>query len=110
MPAGIKSIFRYLPKSRHNRKIIKAQLETIRTLRNRVFHHEHIVHWTDLDQQHLLILDFLRWVNPELLNLAEYMDRFSEVRSNGLLPWLQDLETHWKELVSIDANTNKTKD
>lgn len=98
LPAGIKTVFPHLPKSQHNRKDIKAKLETIRTLRNRVFHHERIVHWTDLDAQHKLILDVLSWINPELLHLAEYQDRFSQVRTDGLVPWLQNLDKHWLEM------------
>lgn len=98
MPQAIKSVFPYMPKSLHSRKRIKASLETIRTLRNRVFHHERIVHWRDLDDQHNLLQDIIGWINPELLHLADYLDRYRETRSNGLDPWLAHLDSHWTEL------------
>lgn len=103
MPTGIRTVFPFLPKSQHNRKYIKAKLETIRTLRNRVFHHERIVHWRDLDSQHQIILDVISWINPELLHLAEHVDTYRHTRSKGLDPWLQSLDAHWNDLLSLEA-------
>jgi hypothetical protein len=105
MPSGIKTVFPYLPKSQHNRKDIKAKLETIRTLRNRVFHHERIVHWKDLDVQHQEILDVISWINPELLHLAEHLDTYALTRSSGLDPWLLSLDAHWEDFLSHAANS-----
>jgi hypothetical protein len=108
MPGGIKTVFPYLPKSQHNRKDIKAKLETIRTLRNRVFHHERIVHWKNLDSQHQVILDVLSWINPELLHLAEYLDTFVSIRSAGLGPWLHRLDDHWNDLLLSEIHSKDT--
>lgn len=94
LPKGIKGVFPHLPKSQHNRKDLKAKLEEIRTLRNRVFHHERIVHWTDLDAKHALILETIGWINPDLVDLARDLDRFAAVRSEGLGPWLGKLDAH----------------
>jgi len=95
LPKGIKGVFPYLPKSQHNRKDLKAKLEEIRTLRNRVFHHERIVHWGDLGAKHALILQTIGWINPDLEDLARDLDRFAEVRNEGLGPWLGKLDDHW---------------
>jgi hypothetical protein len=95
LPSGIRNVFPKLEKSRHNRKDLKRTLEEIRTLRNRVFHHERIVHWTDLEQKHIAILEVIGWVSPELLEMACALDRFSTIRREGLNPWIGKICTHW---------------
>jgi hypothetical protein len=67
----------------------------IRDLRNRVFHHERIIHWRDLDAQHLRILEVISWISPELSELAHVLDRFVAVRSTGLKPWQSKLQRQW---------------
>jgi hypothetical protein len=101
LPAGIKAVFPRMPKSLHSRKGIKRDLEAIRTLRNRVFHHERIVHFTDLDAQHTRILDVVGWIRPEVLELARALDRFSIIRREGLTPWLAKLAHHWPHATPV---------
>jgi len=100
LPKGIKTTFPHMPKTRPNRKAIKADLDKIRTLRNRIFHHERIIHWKDLDQQHQLILDFLGWINPDLAELTSIIDTFTTVHQNGIQPYLQRLDTHISQLTT----------
>ena len=88
LPSGIKAVFAHMPKSLHKRKVRTKDLEDIRGLRNRVFHHERIVHWRDLDAQHDLILNVIGWINPELQKVTATMDRFQTVRAAGLTPFL----------------------
>lgn len=95
LPGGIKRVFPFLPKSLHKRKDRKADLESIRLLRNRVFHHERIIHWTDLDAKHQLILDVLSWIHPELRQMAMVFDRYTEVRAAGLTPWIGRIRARW---------------
>lgn len=95
LPVGIRYVFPRLPKSQHNRKDLKRTLEEIRLLRNRVFHHERIVHWTDLDGRHRSILDVIGWVSPELFDMAVALDRFSGIRRDGLEPWVDKIRRHW---------------
>jgi hypothetical protein len=90
-PVGIKSVFPYMPKSLHSRKGIKATLEDIRGLRNRVFHHERIIHWTDLDKKHRAIIDVIGWTSRELQEAALALDRFVATRTLGLPPWIDAL-------------------
>lgn len=94
LPRGIKGVFPYLPKSLHNRKDRKNDLEHIRNLRNRVFHHERLLHWRDLDQQHALLLRLIGWLNPTLHELAFRLDRFTLIRQAGLGPWRAILDPH----------------
>lgn len=98
LPAGIRYLFPHLPKSRHNRKGLKRTLEEIRLLRNRVFHHERIVHWTDLESRHHDILEVIGWISPHLHELATALDRFSGIRSAGLKPWLEKIQTNWAHI------------
>ena len=67
----------------------------IRDLRNRVFHHERILHWTDLDARHQEILEIISWISPELHDLVKSLDRFASIRNDGLNPWIVKLQTHW---------------
>ena len=75
-------------------KIDKRWLE-IRDLRNRVFHHERILHWKDLDARHQAILQIIAWMSPELRDLADALDRFTSIRRAGLKPWIDKLQNHW---------------
>ena len=88
LPAGIKGVFPHLPKSQHHIKDRRADLEKIRQLRNRVFHHERIIHWKDLDSRHQQILDVLGWINPSLQHMVQAVDRFADLRHAGLKPWI----------------------
>jgi hypothetical protein len=95
MPTGIRYIFPRLPKSLHNRKGLKRKLEEIRLLRNRVFHHERIVHWIDLESRHAAIVEVIGWISPELYEMARALDRFSDARRAGLGPWVKKIKEHW---------------
>jgi hypothetical protein len=69
----------------------------VRDLRNRVFHHERIIHWNDLNARHQAILEIIAWMSPELNDLAVVLDRFSVIKSAGLAPWLTKLQHHWPQ-------------
>lgn len=90
-----KNAFPHAPREERDLAKLDARWERIRALRNRVFHHERIVHFTDLDAQHILILDVIGWIRPELRQLADALDRFATVRREGLHPWLAKLGHHW---------------
>jgi len=95
LPRGIKATFPHMPKTLHNRKRIKADLDKIRKLRNRVFHHERIIHWKDLPRQPQLILDFLGWLNPDLAEMAGLVDNFGAIYTSGIQPYLDKLDNHF---------------
>lgn len=88
LPKHIKGIFPHLEKSRHKPKQIKRDLDAIRILRNRIFHHERIIHWKDLDAKHDLILDVIHWSSPQLHTLAKTLDTYPECSTRGYDPFL----------------------
>lgn len=79
---------------RYMAKLDKQWLK-IRDLRNRVFHHERILHWRDLDARHQAMLELIAWMSPELCDLARSLDRFILIRKEGLKPWIEKLQNHW---------------
>jgi Abi-like protein len=98
-----KNAFPYAPASeKYQAKLDKRWLE-IRDLRNRVFHHERILHWKDLDARHQDILEIIAWMSPELRELAVTLDRFRAVRRSGLNPWLEKLDRHWSDSSAAPA-------
>jgi hypothetical protein len=108
LPSGIKEVFPRLPKSLHNRKGLKRTLETIRMLRNRVFHHERIIHWSDITEQHASIVEVISWITPELHEMALALDRFTLIRRAGLQPWIMKLCHHWPNSNGV-ASENTAK-
>jgi hypothetical protein len=84
-------VFIHAPRRQRNLKTLDQRWKRIRDLRNRVFHHERILHWTNLDEQHAEIIEAIHWISPELAELAKKIDRFSHTRQAGLTPWIQQL-------------------
>jgi predicted nucleotidyltransferase len=109
LPSGIKAVFPHLAKSLHKRKERKSDLESIRLLRNRIFHHERIVHLKDLNEQYERALQVIAWISPELHQMACSLDRFSGIRKAGLSPWLQKVSENWHqdELANLAAEQAK---
>ena len=93
LPSGIKATFPLMPKSLHKRKRIKADLDKVRLLRNRIFHHERIIHWQDLAQQHELVRKFIGWLDRDLSRLAEIIDDFPQVHAAGHQQYLDKLDS-----------------
>jgi len=87
--------FPHAPTAEQNFNKLGQHWKKIRDLRNRVFHHERIIHWSDLDVLHLRILTVISWMSPELSDLASALDRFASVRAAGLKPWQSKLLRHW---------------
>jgi len=91
------NVFSHAPKNERDLRKLDARWNRIRDLRNRVFHHERIIHWTDLDMQHAALLQVIQWANPELQQMAVALDRFTSIRRQGLNPWLEKLRRHWPD-------------
>jgi hypothetical protein len=90
-----RSIYPHAPLNEQNLNRLGVRWRNIRDLRNRVFHHERILHWRDLDARHQAILEVIAWISPELHDLAKALDRFASLRSAGLKPWIAKLQRHW---------------
>lgn len=90
-----KPVFRYASKYERNVAVLDSRWKTIKTLRNRVFHHERIIHWRDLAAQHRAIIDAIGWINPEMKEMAEALDRFTMIHSARTEPWEEKIKQHW---------------
>lgn len=91
-PALLQPAFPHLPRRRRTRRELSRRFTEIRRLRNRVFHHEPVWHWHDLQQQHRDLLEALGWINPALARTVAAFDRFPTVYSAGIAPLLALLE------------------
>ena len=90
-----KTCFPHAKKSERNINTLANMWQKVRKLRNRVFHHERILHWKDLDAQHTNMLQLTGWINPELKQLSTMLDRYTKVRTDGLTPWRTELCYNW---------------
>ena len=82
-PQLLEEVFPHVPSETRTRGHIAGRVQRIRNLRNRVFHHEPIWHWNDLESHHSNILEVIGWLNPDMLTLVKLVDRFSEVYGHG---------------------------
>lgn len=89
------SVFSHAPDSERDLAKLDARWKKIRDLRNRVFHHERIIHWKDLDEQHARILEIISWISPDLYEMALMLDRYRQIRSAGLEPWMARIRKQW---------------
>lgn len=74
----LKSIFPYIPRSEKVIGKISRMVNSIRIFRNRVFHHECIIHM-DFNKQHDEILKTIGWMNDEIHKIAIIKSRFNDV-------------------------------
>ena len=78
-PKLLEPVFPYWEKQQRTRRNAYARLDSIRHLRNRVFHHEPIWYLQDLEQQHEQILETIGWISPAMLAMTRLLDRFDSV-------------------------------
>lgn len=64
------------------RKDFSKPLTPIRVLRNRIAHHEPILHW-NLRKHHTNILRLTRWLSPVAAAWCEFYSRFEDVHPPG---------------------------
>ncbi len=93
--ALVKPVFKYAPRYERVASKLGVRWNQIRTLRNRVFHHERIIHWADLSDQHASMIEVIGWISPELREMAEALDRFTMIHSAGIEPWKEKIQQHW---------------
>ena len=82
-PQLLEEVFPYVPPEIRTRSQIARRVQRIRNLRNRVFHHEPVWHWNDLESHHNNILDVIGWINPDMLTLVKLVDSFPETYGHG---------------------------
>ena len=83
----IKNILHGCPSEQKSTAAVQKNLNEIRFLRNRIAHHRRILHWTDLEQKHDLILDFIRWMSQDMHKIAVNNDTFEAVYKEGIAPF-----------------------
>ena len=91
-PALLEDVFPEAPRKIRTTKFMRAELNKMRNLRNRIFHHEPVWHWSDLEDQHDQALNLIEWICPAWRTTVEIEDRFPEVHSNGLTPFESSVE------------------
>ena len=96
-------VFHHAPKHERNLAKLDTRWKSIRDLRNRVFHHERILHWRDLDTHHQAMLEVISWISSELCDVASVLDRFTAIRRDGLDPWLAKIRHRWPEQASTPS-------
>ena len=60
------------------RKVLALPLQRMRLLRNRIMHHEPILHWS-LAEHHDGMLQVTRWLSPPAADWCTVIDRFTEI-------------------------------
>ena len=81
--------FQNLPVRLRNRQILADRFNDIRRFRNRIFHHERILH-RNLLQTHDLILDTIGLLNQDLLSATKIIDRFPTIFSQDYFDKLKE--------------------
>lgn len=91
-PKLLPQVFPYIPKKFRTRHYLSKQLNSIRNLRNRVFHYEPIWYRNRLLEQHQSMLDILQWISPLAHTHLLLLDQFNIVYQQeftGNQRWLQ---------------------
>ncbi|MES9903828.1 MAG: hypothetical protein ABW168_14275 [Sedimenticola sp.] len=83
-PQLLKTAFPHMPRKIRTRKTFSQRFHKIRQLRNRIFHHEPIWYWQDLQQQHEQIMETISWIEPAARDLVMTVDRFPTIYQDGL--------------------------
>lgn len=91
-PRIYRQTFPGLPKHLRKRSTIMRQLNDIRKLRNRIFHHEPIWYFNDLRPKHAQILQLIDWMSPAMSEFATAIDRFPALYNNGMTTFQSELE------------------
>ena len=84
----LRRAFPNLAKKKRQRKTVSDPLNTIRTLRNRVFHNE-AISWSlrRLNELHDTIVTVIQWMNPALPLWLSSVDRFETVSTRVFIEW-----------------------
>lgn len=84
----LRMAFPNMPKSIRQRKTISSPLNSLRRLRNRVFHNENIS-WSivKLEELHSTLLQVIYWMNPQVNLWMTDLDRFGKVTFKVKCQW-----------------------
>jgi len=79
----LKRAFPNIPVPLRQRTTIYARYNTLRALRNRVFHHEPIWNRPTLVQDYRTLYEAIEWISPDMAAACRLVDRFPAVLTNG---------------------------
>lgn len=79
----LKATFPHMRSTKRWRLDVYHRYNTLRLLRNRVFHFERIWNNRHLERNHDELLEAISWISPELRNAISRIDRFPDVFANG---------------------------
>ena len=91
----IKTCFKGVPAAQRNIKNLQARFDKIRILRNRVSHHERIIHWKNLITQHDELLESIKWLDNASYELACSCDKFLKVYAKDFKAYKRYVKRHW---------------
>ncbi len=94
-PALLAPVFPHLEQKRRTRKTVVKRFNSIRELRNRVFHYEPIWRYTNLDRRYQEIVEATEWMSPQANQTVGPLTRFHAVHRSGL----DAMRTHVDELL-----------
>jgi hypothetical protein len=104
----LEEVFPNMTNAERTRKKLLERLDVIKTLRNRVFHHEPIWNLSDLEQQHKDLLEMIGWLDPQLLLFTRMNDRFPSVCRAGYEPHYKRIEDRLNVLRSnLNSQTSR---
>lgn len=90
----LRQAFPFAPPYYSVRRRVHRRVNTVRNLRNRVFHYEPIWHWNDLQLRHAEIIEVIGWINPTARSSTIALDRFPPVFQHGRTTTENDLKRH----------------
>ena len=93
----IKACFKSVPPAQRNIKYLQIRFDKIRILRNRVSHHERIIHWKDLDIQHNELLESIKWLDNASYELACSCDKFPKIYAKSFKSCNKYVKKHWNK-------------
>jgi len=89
-PGLLRSVLPRAPRWARKRSTILTRLEKARRIRNRVFHHEPVIHITDLASDYAELVELLGWFSPAARTHLEHICRFERVWGDSLQAVLPD--------------------
>ncbi len=90
-PKLLRPVFPYMhPRNRTRDRLFK-RIDTLRSLRNRVFHYEPIWGNPGLRGYHEELIETVGWISPDLRETTLMIDRFPSVERLGPRPYREEL-------------------
>ncbi len=99
-------MFPNMPKRARSRATVSRRIEDARKLRNRVFHHEPIWHFTNLHARHEQLLEIVTHISMPMRATLALIDNFNHVYDGGWEGVRSRVDANLREIEAI-ANQSK---